>query len=48
MVRTYDVLSDSPSCLIHELPLKLSRKCLDVFGAVDHAQSTVTPPSLSG
>ena len=32
MLRTYDVFSQSPSSIVHELPLKLARKCLDVFG----------------
>jgi len=45
VVHTYDVFSASPSSVVHELPLRLARKCLDVFGR-DHAQGAVTP--LSG
>ena len=45
MVRTYDVFSETPSSVVHELPLKLARKCLDAFGCVtclDQAEGAVT------
>jgi len=42
VVRTYDVFADeSPLSVVHELPLKLARKCLDVFGR-DDTEGTVT------
>jgi len=49
VVRTYDVFSVTPSSVVHELPLKLARKCLDVFGhsaSADQAEGAVT--ALSG
>ena len=41
VVRMYDVFAANPSSVIHELPLKLARKCLHVFGH-DQAQGAVT------
>jgi len=32
-VRMYNPFHDSQPALVSELPLKLARKCLDVFGA---------------
>jgi hypothetical protein len=31
-VRTYNPFHDSQPTFVNELPLKLARKCLDVFG----------------
>jgi hypothetical protein len=33
VVRTYNPFHDSQPTFVNELPLKLARKCLDVFGA---------------
>jgi len=48
VVRTYDIFSETPSSIVHELPLKLARKCLDVSGghssqSHDQAEDTTTP-----